>query len=150
METSIFKRKLYIVICLFHLSVVAFAQGTINYTYDNAGHRVKREIVMPAQKAMTAYQASPSDERLYADVLQNHPIKICSHPAAGTLTICVHELKNTDKCMLWVYTTQGAQVQKENVSSDRIDIDISSQPEGIYLLKIDINEKSTTWKIIRK
>lgn len=38
----------------------------------------------------------------------------------------------------------------DDMRTDNFDIDISSQPTGIYLLRITINNSSTTWKIIKK
>ncbi|MCI7284887.1 MAG: T9SS type A sorting domain-containing protein [Prevotella sp.] len=38
----------------------------------------------------------------------------------------------------------------ENVRTGHVDIDISNHPAGVYLLRITINNHSTTWKIIKK
>ena len=55
-----------------------------------------------------------------------------------------------DMCSLEVYTLQGAQILSENVTTDKLDVDISDQPSGVYLFKIIINGESNTWKIIKK
>ncbi|MDY5491099.1 MAG: T9SS type A sorting domain-containing protein [Prevotella sp.] len=38
----------------------------------------------------------------------------------------------------------------ENVRNGHVDIYISNHPAGVYLLRITINNHSTTWKIIKK
>ena len=51
---------------------------------------------------------------------------------------------------LEVYTTLGVQILARKVETDNIDINISNQPNGIYLLHITINGQSTTWKIVKQ
>ena len=48
------------------------------------------------------------------------------------------------------YTTLGVQILAKKIETDNIDINISNQPNGVYLLQITINGKSTTWKIVKK
>ncbi|EFA92861.1 hypothetical protein HMPREF0650_0333 [Hoylesella buccalis ATCC 35310] len=49
-----------------------------------------------------------------------------------------------------VYSIQGTQIFAFDVSSDNADVDISNQPNGVYLLQITINGQSTTWKIVKQ
>ncbi len=132
------------------LPVVSSAQDRIGYSYDASGNRIKREIVMPVPKAMAKQQNFSSDNHSFSDMLRDHSIKIYPNPTKGSLKICISGLKGTDKCSLEVYTTQGAQILAEKVKTDNIDINISNQPNGVYLLQITINGKSTTWKIVKQ
>lgn len=45
-------RRLYLLLCIVLLSVCSYAQGKIGYSYDAAGNRIKREIIMPVPKTM--------------------------------------------------------------------------------------------------
>lgn len=143
-------RKFYLLFYLALLPVVSSAQGRIEYSYDASGNRVKREIVMPVPKAIAKQQNFSPEDQSFSDMLHNHSIKIYPNPTEGALKICISGLKGTDKCSLEVYTFQGSQILRENVKTDNIDINISNQPIGIYLLRITINNNSTTWKIIKK
>lgn len=58
--------------------------------------------------------------------------------------------KDTDKCSLEIYTAQGVQIMAEKVNTYNTDINISNHPQGVYLLQITINGKSTIWKIVKK
>lgn len=139
-----------LLICLALCPFVSFAQNKIGYSYDDAGNRVKREIVMPAPKAMAKQQDFGTNSQSFYDLLHDHTVRIYPNSSEGVLQVCISGLKSTDKCSLVVYTTQGALVLTENVKTDRTDVNISNQPAGVYLLKITINDNSTTWKIIRK
>lgn len=132
------------------LPVVSSAQGRIGYSYDAAGNRVKREIIMPAPKTMAKQQNFSSDNQSFSDMLCDHSVKIYPNPSKGTLKICIFGLKDSDKCSLGVYTTQGVQILAKKVKTDNTDVNISNQPNGVYLLQIAINGKSTTWKIVKK
>jgi hypothetical protein len=143
-------KKIYLLPILALLPLVSSAQGTIGYSYDAAGNRVKREIVVPVPKAMAKQQTFAADGQAFTDMLRDHTVKIYPNPTEGALQVSISGLTGTDKCSLGVYTSQGAQVLTENVKSDHVDIDISNHPAGVYLLRITINNHSTTWKIIKK
>ncbi len=143
-------RKFHILFYLTLLPTVSFAQDRIGYSYDASGNRVKREIVMPVPKAMAKQQNFSSDNQSFSDMLRDHSIKIYPNPMKGALKICISGLKGTDKCSLEVYTTLGMQILAKKVESDNIDINISNQPNGVYLLQIVINGRSTTWKIVKQ
>ncbi len=131
------------------LPIASFAQGRIEYSYDASGNRIKREIVMPVPKAK-AKQSLASGAQTFTDVLRNHTVRIYPNPTEGALQISISGLTDTDNCSLSIYTSQGARVMTENVNADRADINISNQPAGVYLLRITINDHSSTWKIIKK
>ena len=143
-------RKFHLLFYLALLPVVSSAQDRIGYSYDAAGNRVKREIVMPVPKAMAKQQTFAADGQAFTDMLRDHTVKIYPNPTEGALQVSISGLTGTDKCSLGVYTSQGAQVLTENVKSDHVDINISNQPAGVYLLRITIKNHSTTWKIIKK
>lgn len=114
-----------------------------------AGNRTKREIVISSLGAMAKKQYSNSLD-VSSEKLREHFVKINPNPTQGNLKVGISGLKNSDKCYLELYSVQGVQILAFDVNSDNTDVDISNQPNGIYLLKITINGKSTTWKIIKK
>lgn len=132
------------------LPVSLYAQGKVAFSYDAAGNRIKREIVMPVSRAMARQQANLGDEQVFSDILDGHPIKIQPNSSEGILRIYLSGLKNTDKCSYGVYNLQGMQVAKGNVATDKTDVNIGSQPSGVYLLKVTINNNSATWKITKE
>lgn len=143
-------RRIQLMFYLVLLPVVSSAQDRIGYSYDASGNRIKREIVMQVPKAMAKQQNFSSDNQSFSDMLHDHSIKIYPNPTKGALRICISELKGTDKCSLEVYTTLGVQILVKKVETDNFDIDISNQPNGVYLLRITINERATTWRIVKQ
>ena len=143
-------RKICILFYLILLPAVTSAQDKIGYTYDSAGNRINRKAIQSFKKTMARHQANTSEDQRASDMLHDHSITICPNPTDGLLRINVSGLKGTDDCSLCFYTSLGTLIMTENVKKENIDINISNQPAGIYLLKITINDKVTTWKVIKK
>lgn len=77
------------------LPVVSSAQGRIGYSYDAAGNRVKREIIMSVSKTMAKQQNFSSDNQSFSDMLCDHSVKIYPNPSKGVLKICIFGLKDS-------------------------------------------------------
>ena len=101
------------------LPVVSSAQGRIGYSYDAAGNRVKRQIIMPVPKTMAKQQNFSSDNQSFSDMLCDHSVKIYPNLSKGVLKICIFGLKDSDKCSLGVYTTQGVQILAKKIKTDK-------------------------------
>lgn len=142
--------KSYLLVHLTLLPVASLAQGKIVYRYDASGNRVKREIAAPVSKAMARLQTLVQEEQNISDMFHDNSIKIYSNPTKGNLKVCISNVGGTDKCSLSVYTPLGQQVLTKTVDSENTDIDISSHPTGVYMLRITINDNPMTWKITKK
>lgn len=142
-------KKIFLCFSFMLFPVFTFAQSKIGYAYDMAGNRIKREIVISASRAMAKKQSFESQD-FYSERLREHSVKIYPNPTQGNLRVSISGLGNSDKCHLGVYSIQGTQILAFDVNSDNANVDISNQPNGVYLLQITINGKSTTWKIIQK
>lgn len=143
-------RKFSLLICFALLPLVSSAQGRIGYSYDAAGNRVKREIIMSAPMAMSRQKNLDFDEQSFSDMVSGRSVKIHPNPAEGTLKISLPGLKEADVCSIDVYTLRGVHILTQAVKTDNVSVDISSQPAGVYILNMTINNNSTTWKIIKR
>lgn len=143
-------RKLCILFCLISFPLVSLAQNKIGYSYDAAGNRIKREIVMSNPKTMVRKRPADNQDKTYSDRLNGHSVQIQSNPTQGTLRINILGKEDTDRCKLEIYSMKGIQIMKNEMKGDIMDVDISNQPAGVYILKITINGNSTTWKIIKE
>ncbi len=130
------------------MQLISFAQDNIGYYYDAAGNLLNRSIIMYNSKTMAKKQLSAPE--IYSDRLTEHLVKIYPNPTQGILHIGITGLTETDKCQVSIYSVQGALIVRQSVNTDNVDINISNQISGIYILRVAINEKSTTWKIIKQ
>lgn len=121
-------------------SVVCFSQSTLHYTYDNAGNRTARTIIIGSQQSPRHNAAQRSD------MFEDSRIKI-SGREANLLHVEIFELKGT--AHVSIYDSSGKQYVSIDTSSSINDIDISIVPVGIYVLRIEANNEVNTWKLIK-
>lgn len=128
-------------------SLSAIAQGKVGFAYDEAGNRVKREIVIT--RSVNAEDESPKKSESYYDALGDRIVKI-SPNSSGVINVSVLHMLPTDDGGIGVYAVSGTEVLKQRVTSAETVVDISNQPHGVYILRVIINGTSTTWKITKK
>lgn len=123
---------------------IASAQS-VKYSYDNAGNRIKREIVM---KTKSPYEVSTTTE-CFSEKLSEKEIRIYPNPTKGRLKIEIAGYENSDRCILRILNVSGQQILSTHANSACTELDISSKANGIYILYISLNNKETTWKVIK-
>lgn len=137
------KKKLtMLLICA--MPYIASAQS-VKYSYDNAGNRIKREIVM---KTKSPYEVSTTTE-CFSEKLSEKEIRIYPNPTKGRLKIEIAGYENSDRCILRILNVSGQQILSTHANSACTELDISSKANGIYILYISLNNKETTWKVIK-
>ena len=128
--------------------LLCHAQGSVGYSYDAAGNRISRTIIL--SRNMAKKQARAVKDKEYTDILSQRNISISPNPTKGMVKITITGLRESDDCAMSVYTLKGQTLKKLSVSGEVTTIDLSGQPDGIYLLDITINGEKTSWKIIKK
>lgn len=128
--------------------LLCHAQGSVGYSYDAAGNRISRTIIL--NRNMAKKQARTLKDKDYTDILSQRNISISPNPTKGMVEITITGLRESDDCAMSVYTLKGQTLKTLSVSGEVTTIDLSGQPDGIYLLDITINGEKTTWKIIKK
>lgn len=121
------------------------AQNKIGFSYDEAGNRVKREIVM-SQSHSKAKKRSAS----FSDMILDRQIKISSNPTKEVLRVELLNCKEQVTGNIVVYSLSGAKIACCPIVNSMADVDISSSVSGIYVLRINIGESSSSWKIIKE
>lgn len=121
-------------------------QNKIKYSYDDAGNRIKREIVLSSLKSAISSDQITS----FIEEVADQKIIIYPNPTKGQLTIEITDPENTVTGNLTIFNLRGQVIAKEQISSTRTSIDISTEPRGAYILHININEETSAWKIIKE
>lgn len=131
------------------LSILLFVGLTVSsqvrFAYDGTGNRIKREIVIQRQN-MPDQQAGT----IFTEIISEKTIFIYPNPTQGILKIEISDYEYTDICELSIFSLSGQQVFSGTTTSSTTDIDISGQPNGIYIMHIVLNGIESTWKIIKK
>jgi len=130
------------------LSFIALCSSaqTVTYTYDNAGNRIRREIVLNRQNAPAAHAIASS----YNDRVAGKDFRIHPNPTHGALSLEIIGYEASDNGRYTVVSTGGQIIVNQKIASAISSLDISSQANGIYILHIVLNGQERTWKIIKK
>lgn len=133
-------KKTLISIVFAATSAVCFAQSTLHFTYDDAGNRTERVVVVNSAAPQLGATAGNC---LYKD----EGIRI-SNSERDILKVEILGLEGT--AQLSVYDSSGKQYIAVDITSSVSNVNISAVPDGIYVLKIHANGNSNTWKLIKK
>jgi len=155
------KSKYYLLILLSGIALSLFSQtGRIEYTYDAAGNRLTRTIFMPSSPSQLRSAVVDIDEeteeepipqeKVYSDRLNQTNILIYPNPTKGILKVELTHTAEENPLTLQLYNMGGKVIINESNVNASIELDLSSQSTGTYLLKIISENGEKTWKIIKQ
>jgi hypothetical protein len=122
------------------------AQDKVTYSYDAAGNRISRTIVIGELRADVSEE---QEITTYSEILSELLIKIYPNPTTGLIRIEIQNLPVDETANITLYELSGKLIISKQTSVST-EIDITGQPAGIYLLKIVAGKEQTKWKIIKK
>lgn len=122
------------------------SQEQMTFSYDAAGNRVSRVMVL-AKSSAKSRQVAPSQSLF--DEIGGKQVQISPNSSMGH--VLVEMLGNSDSAVtLSVYNTSGMQVYSHPLQHERLDVDLSNNPSGIYILTIEVDGDKQSWKIVKK
>lgn len=137
------------ILLLLSIAVTGIATATnpevARYTYDSAGNRVSREIIIGV--------AGDEPQDIAAsliDVVASRAVRIYPNPTNGKLTISIDDYEEPDQASFIIYDLSGVIVYDSKVTGQASSVDISDCQSGIYILTIMINGNQSSWRIIKK
>ena len=140
------KQNLTILLTFFIISILSSPAQTIEYGYDACGNRIFRQIVLEKNnKALEAEDVPFSEEQLGATQVRIYP-----NPTHGHLKVVLQNTDETYNNSITIYSANGKQIANIPHAETETDIDISAQPNGIYLMRLCIGTEISTWKILKK
>lgn len=134
-----------ICILLFLPAMTVFAQS-VSYSYDNAGNRTARAIVLKAPQA-------PNEQKTITalpDLISKRAVLIYPNPTKGILSLEIKDYTDKLQAEFRLTDLSGRIIMEQKATSNIQTIDLNRQVAGIYLLQIRINDESVTWKIIKE
>jgi len=128
------------------------ATSRIIFTYDMAGNRKSRTIVL-ASPVMEETEEIEDEENIAAIVEEQEAggtVIIYPNPTKGQLTVEFKGYNNNFSGNICLYTIKGNTIISETIRAEKVYLELSDYPQGVYLLKTDINGQVSTWKIIKE
>jgi hypothetical protein len=133
-----------LIISLLLSATIGIHAQSVTYTYDSAGNRTARVIILnkspQAQKTTT----------VLPDLIAEKAIVIYPNPTDGILTVEIKDYTDDVQADFRLTDLSGRLISSRKATSATQTFDLSRQTAGIYLLQIRIDGESTVWKIIKK
>lgn len=131
-----------IALILIGLTLPATAQH-VEYRYDAAGNRILKQIVLNRTQARKR-MATTSDK------VANVEFTLCTNPTTGLLRIEATNLKDDCHGQTTIYTTNGGLIMRKPLKGRVTTINMSTLPQAVYILKIEINGQQSSWRIVKQ
>ena len=137
---------------------LAFAVNTdaqlVKYRYDASGNQISREktIVFASLSGQGSDDAVTNIENpFFEDIFNERKITIYPNPTKGMLRIDITGDELPSDAMIFIYNSSGSTVRQMNKITESNIVDISSQPAGVYIMRVVLDKKIiSTWKIIKE
>ena len=136
------------------LAIVAFASITnaqsplpIEITYDDAGNRITRKVL---QMSMMSKGESQEDTTYYLDRMQTTEMKVYPNPTQGKILVDFMDAEEKSATIARIYDNKGQKLQECQGEENRMELDLSNYPAGVYNVELFVGEEHTTWRILKK
>lgn len=139
-------RLLTILLTIIFINAAGMAQMMIRYSYDEAGNRIRKEILV----SRSAVVSKPDSVKSHSMMVLDRQIKVYPIPTTGLLNVDIMDLSDMDRCEIDIFTLSGVQLLHQKVSQSTTEIDITSYTGGMYLLNVVLNGENSAWKVIKK
>lgn len=144
-----------IVLAIMFNSSCIFCQ-TIHYSYDLNGNRTERVLSTEQLKsAMIDFPVKEADKLEPAEKQKDKlndaetSVRIYPNPTRGILKVEIINLPENARTDLKFYDFSGVVLINQRNLNPAFDLDISRYKDGIYILRITINDVITNWKVIK-
>lgn len=149
------KKISILTIILLATCTMSFAQ--VFYEYDATGNRTSRTIVLKKSGKLQPSgqenllkeeeQASLSHEET---LQEGQKITIYPNPTKGLLKIDISNVAPGTGLSIKVFDISGKMVAQQDNPGLPAEVDLSSRPTGVYVLRLFVGDRVSEWKVVRE
>ncbi|MBP5346348.1 MAG: T9SS type A sorting domain-containing protein [Bacteroidales bacterium] len=132
-------------------SLTGLAQNVmVEFTYDDCGNRIQRSLQM---KKVEENGKNIEDETKFLSSISEDlgvlSIGLYPNPTEDKIIVTISEdtIENVEAILS---TISGVVIERFRFSGAQQEVDLSSQPAGVYLLKLILDNETHTWKIVKR
>jgi len=153
-------KKITFLLC-FALPLFCLAQNplTREYSYDASGNRTSCAVInlVPPLPAPPLPPDSTENDELqelsndyFVEKIGQTEIKIYPNPTTEKITLEFSGLVRVENVRpIQLYSLFGQLLQEQPVYSSATTISLAGYSKGVYILKVQINEHTEDWKVIK-
>ena len=142
-------RAIKFIVFLLFVSYATISEAqTTQFTYDAAGNRIKREIILAKSSIAnidTSFYSKPVTE-----MMGKMKITIYPNPTKGQLSVEIANIPVNASGEIKIYNIAGNIIHYQKTLGPLNPFDFSIYPTGIYVLYIKVGQDESKWKIIKQ
>ena len=146
-------KAIYLLACLLVavlFSGTAHAQTNYGFTYDASGNRITRAVILlKSAKIPSDTLVAKQTEKILEDQIGLQKTRIYPNPTKGLLQIDIPSLNDTES-VIRVYDPSGRLIIQRTAIPKGNEVDLSTYPNGFYIMVIHIGQEKKEWKIIKE
>ena len=162
MRTKTARKKIVVLLFTVVMScIVCAVEAQVTYGYDESGNRTGKTVTLKkslSKKANLSEIENPSDndfvseefENPMHDVVGNAQIIIYPNPTHGELRVEISGVELVPSDNITIFDSNGRIIRQNYNVTGSNDIDLSEAAAGLYIMRICIEGKFTTWRIIKE
>jgi len=122
-----------------------------NENEENDGDFISNnEVDFLASDVVKTPENNEISNKFYTDKLNESDVVIFPNPTRGALAVQIQNRNPDISHQLTVFNSRGSIVFQRSGIENFTEIDLSSQPTGVYLLRISSQNSFISWKIIKE
>lgn len=142
------KRLFFIVLCIWSVALVKGQRLTYEYSYDNAGNRVRRAIVRLGNRNGNGISNDTLLNPLNDVIDSGLTMTLFPNPTKETVRF---DLGGDGRIGRYVLTDMsGRHITEGTCGTQSLTIDLSAESEGMYFLELFIEGKPRVYKVIKQ
>lgn len=131
---------------------VETSMAQISFSYDANGNRTAKEIVLSSMKNEDFSDSENVDKdfSIFDDKIGDMQIKIYPNPTKRFLRVDIQNSDSDISGHIEILSNIGKTIYKTSNISLNNQINLSDQPHGVYVMRINLNGYVSVWKIIKE
>ncbi len=142
--------KICLISCVLMCTAVSYTQN-VEFGYDEAGNRISRLIVTKEAKTeLPDSVLAINFGKEQNQNLENLVISVYPNPTSDILNIDWNDPDKEIDIEMYLFTINGELLKTIKLNTISKTIDMSGYSKGAYFLKIQMNSRIESWKIVKK
>lgn len=147
--------KTHLITILFFCGLYSLNAQDVMYTHDANGNRIVRETMVfktaPSQNGTGVNHINEEPLIETETYVLGHKITVYPNPTAGFLQVLIDGIEAEDNIAFYLSDVNGKVLLHEKSDlSGKIEMDLSLYSNGFYLLKVVLNGREKTWRIVKE
>lgn len=141
-------KKIVLIITICLIGLLAHGQQRLSYSYDAAGNRTNRTVIVGAQ-AVSGQENQETAFPVYIDSLDGKELAIRPDKGNASFVVSVKGIPSSSGGRISLMDSAGKILTEQPMSSETTIIKLDELSIGTYTMRILLNRRSSIWKLVK-